>query len=120
VVDLGLHQFPDFRDDILYGVEPGDRLAFWVLLRSFPSDPVCGMSVRKGDLSYTYQGETRFFCGKKCLASFQAEPERYNKKNSPRGKYDLAFYDTDTGKPVLKVPLIFKGKEDSHASGGHH
>ncbi len=50
VVDLGLRRLPDFRDDILYGVQPWDRLALWVLLRSFPLDPVCGMSVREGGL----------------------------------------------------------------------
>ena len=120
VVDLGLRRLPDFRDDILYGIQPGDRLALWVLMRCFPTDPVCGMSVREGDLSYTYQGNTHLFCGKGCLASFRAEPERYNRKDTPRGKYNLAFYDTRTGKSVLKVPLIFKGKEDSHVSGGHH
>lgn len=120
VVDLGLHQFPDFRGDILYGLKPGDRLALWVLLRSFPSDPVCGMSARKGDLSITFQGETFYFCGKGCLTSFQEDPGQYNSKDRPRGTYNLAFYDTNTGKSVLKVPLIFKGKEDSHASGGHH
>lgn len=120
VVDLGLHRLPTFRDDILYGIQPGDRLALWVLMRSFPTDPVCGMPVQDGDLSHPYQGKTFYFCAEGCLASFRAEPERYKDKESPRGKYDLAFYDTRTGNSVLKVPLIFKGKEDSHASGGHH
>lgn len=126
VIDLGIRRLPEFRDNILYGVEPGDRLAFWVLLHSFPSDPVCGMSAPEGDLSYTDQGKTWYFCGEGCLAKFRDAPERFRgpdeskKEDGPRGKYDLAFYDTRTGKPVLKVPLIFKGKEDSHASGGHH
>ncbi len=120
VVDLGLRRLPDFRDDILYGVQPGDRLALWVLMRAFPTDPVCGMSVGEGDLATTYQGKTRRFCGEGCLASFRKEPEGYHGKDTPRGKYNLAFYDTRTETSVLKVPLIFKGKEDSHASGGHH
>ena len=120
VVDLGLRRLPDFRDDILYDVQPRDRLALWVLLRAFPSDPVCGMSVGEEDLSFSYQGKILYFCGEGCLASFRTEPERYKGKDTPRGKYNLAFYDTRTEKSVLKVPLIFKGKEDSHASGGHH
>ena len=120
VVDLGLRRLPDFRDDILYDVQPRDRLALWVLLRAFPSDPVCGMSVGEEDLSFSYQGKILYFCGEGCLASFRTEPERYKGRDTPRGKYNLAFYDTRTEKSVLKVPLIFKGKEDSHASGGHH
>ena len=71
---------------------------------SFPTDPVCGMSVREGDLSHPYQGKIFFFCGDGCLASFRAEPGRYKDKDSPRGKYNLAFYDTRSGKSVLKVP----------------
>ena len=120
VVDLGLRRRPEFREGVLYSVESGDRLAFWLLLRSFPQDPVCGMSVAEADLSYTDQGVTYLFCGQGCLASFRSDPGRYNGEERPRGKYNLAFYDTRTAKPVLKVPLIFKGKEDSHAPGGHH
>lgn len=126
VIDLGIRRLPEFRDDVLYGLEPGDRLAFWVLLRSFPTDPVCGMSVGKDGISCINQGKTRYFCGEGCLAKYREAPERFEgpegiqKADGPRGKYDLAFYDTHTGKSVLKVPIIFKGKEDSHASGGHH
>ena len=120
VVDLGLRRRPEFRDGVLYGVQPRDRLAFWVLMRALPTDPVCGMSVSSADISYTFQGEAYHFCCKGCLATFREEPERYRGNKPPHGTYKLAFYDTNTGQPVLKIPLIFKGKEESHASGGHH
>ena len=41
-------------------------------------DPVCGMSVAEdGDFRHVHQGETYHFCGRHCLAKFQAAPQRY-------------------------------------------
>lgn len=41
-------------------------------------DPVCGMVVAPGQ-GYTknYQGQVLHFCSRKCLDSFEAEPQRY-------------------------------------------
>ncbi len=41
-------------------------------------DPVCGMTVEPGQ-GYTtnYQGRVWHFCSRKCLDSFEAEPQRY-------------------------------------------
>ena len=41
-------------------------------------DPVCGMLVEPGQ-GYTksYQGRVLHFCSRKCLDSFEAEPQRY-------------------------------------------
>jgi len=42
-------------------------------------DPVCGMEVtpEKAAGSVAYHGQTYYFCGKGCLAKFQADPEKY-------------------------------------------
>src|SRR5438552_1623199 len=42
-------------------------------------DPVCGMTVEaaKAAGSAEYGGKRYYFCGKGCLAKFQAEPEKY-------------------------------------------
>jgi Cu+-exporting ATPase len=42
-------------------------------------DPVCGMTVNpeKAAGSVEYGGTTYFFCGKGCVAKFQADPEKY-------------------------------------------
>jgi len=42
-------------------------------------DPVCGMRVvpERAAGSSEYEGHTYFFCGKRCLARFQAEPTKY-------------------------------------------
>ncbi len=121
VVNLGLRRLPVFRDNILYGVQPKDRLAFWVLMRSFSRDPVCGMAVRQGDLSFNHKGQTVFFCSNACLEQFKADPQRYKNVKGPQGRYDLAFYDTQTGQSVLKMPLFFKSKEETaDAPHQHH
>jgi YHS domain-containing protein len=45
-------------------------------------DPVCGIMVEKNpDLSYTYKGETYYFCSKTDAEKFKQTPEKYvNKK----------------------------------------
>ena len=42
-------------------------------------DPVCGMSVDPETAKYTtsHEGQTYYFCNPKCLAKFEADPERY-------------------------------------------
>ena len=48
---------------------------------SIHRDPVCGMSVdeAKAAGSAEHQGRNYFFCGKGCLAKFQADPDRFVK-----------------------------------------
>jgi Cu+-exporting ATPase len=42
-------------------------------------DPVCGMHVdpRNAAGTFTYQGQTYYFCSKGCAAKFQADPAKY-------------------------------------------
>jgi P-type Cu+ transporter len=42
-------------------------------------DPVCGMEVTPATAagSFEYRGQTYYFCGKSCLAKFQADPLKY-------------------------------------------
>ena len=44
-----------------------------------PIDPVCGMrfSPEKAAGSYEFEGVTYYFCGRSCLAKFQASPQAY-------------------------------------------
>lgn len=121
VIDLGIRRLPVFKDNIIHDLKPKDRLALWVLMHSFPIDPVCGMAVRDGDISFNYNEETIYFCADTCLEQFKADPQRFKDIKGPRGKYNLAFYDTRTGQSVLNVPLIFKSKEETpDASCEHH
>lgn len=44
-------------------------------------DPVCGLTVDKlEELSYTYKGETYYFCSKADLNKFKETPDKYVKK----------------------------------------
>ena len=44
-------------------------------------DPVCGIMVDKNPaLSYTYKGETYYFCSKADEEKFRQAPEKYAKK----------------------------------------
>jgi YHS domain-containing protein len=44
-------------------------------------DPVCGIMVDKNPaLSYTYKGETYYFCSKTDLEKFKETPDKYVKK----------------------------------------
>jgi len=77
IVDLGLRRLPKFRDNILYGLAPRDRLSIWVVMKPKDRDAVWR-------------------------------------------KQTLAFYDTRTAKSILRVPMIFTGKEDTQDAHGHH
>ena len=48
-------------------------------------DPVCGMTVdpAKAAGSHEHRGVAYYFCGKGCLARFQADPEKYLAPKSP-------------------------------------
>jgi P-type Cu+ transporter len=50
-----------------------------------PIDPVCGMRVtpEKAAGSHVFEGTTYYFCGKSCLAKFQANPRAYLKTETP-------------------------------------
>ena len=43
-------------------------------------DPVCGLTVDKlPELSYSYKGETYYFCSKGCKTKFDANPGQFVK-----------------------------------------
>ena len=121
IVDLGIRSWPEFREDTLYGLEPMDRLAIWV--KMYPPadrDPVCGMQKEAGFVTAAHDGREYHFCSADCLDRFRKDPDRFEGRDAVRGTYYLALHDTGTGKPVLRVPLIFQGEEEAGNAGGHH
>jgi len=110
VIDLGIRRHPKFRDNVLYGLRPKDRIALWVVIKPPALDPVCGMTYQEGFLKQHAEGKDYYFCCDGCKEAFMKDPAKYKGKEGVRGKYTLAFYDTKTEKAVLRVPLIFKGK----------
>ncbi|MBI5189070.1 MAG: YHS domain-containing protein [Nitrospirae bacterium] len=75
-------------------------------------DPVCGMACGESPLSTGYQGNAYKFCSEGCMDAFRKDPERFKDNTGVRGRYTLSFLDTKTEKPVLTVPVIFKGSGD--------
>lgn len=120
VIDLGLHRLPDFKDGILYGLQPRDRLALWVMIHPPRVDPVCGMRCEPQFIGHFFQDREYCFCSESCRSSFQQAPEKYADRDRAQGKYTLAFYDTPSGRSVLKIPLIFQGKEDRQHRTPHN
>jgi len=119
VVNLGLRRNPEFRNNILYHLEPKDSIALWVAMKPPRIDPVCGMAYAEGFNKLTHDGREYVFCSDACSAAFKKNPGKYAGGSGVRGRYNLAFYDTKTGRLVLNVPIIFKGKGDAKDAGHH-
>ena len=119
VVDLGIRRNPELRDNVIYGLRPMDRIALWVVMKPPTIDPVCGMPYEEGFLTASHDGREYFFCSEACADAFRDNPGKYKDNDTVKGKYSLAFYDTKTNRPVLSVPVIFKGKGEATHAGGH-
>lgn len=119
VVDLGIRRNPELRDNVIHGLQPKDRIALWVVMKPPAVDPVCGMAYQDGFLESPYAGKRYFFCSEACAQAFTDSPGKYKDNDTVKGRYTLAFYDTKTNRPVLSVPVIFKGKGEAAHAGGH-
>jgi len=75
----------------------------------FRSDPVCGMPVAAGETC----------CSPACEERYRQNPERYRGRDSVRGTYHLSLNDVKTGRPVLRVPIEFRGEGEGGDAGGH-
>ena len=118
-IDVGLSNWPELRGDTIYGLRPKQRLALWVEMTPPPVDPVCGMAHEDDFIRHDHKGRQYAFCSNMCFELFTENPEAYEGMDSVRGEYTLAFYDTRSNRPVLRVPIEFKGKEEGSDGGGH-
>jgi YHS domain-containing protein len=120
VINLGIRRQPVLKNNVLYDLQPKDRIALWVIIKPPVLDPVCAMPYQDGFIKETLNGKNYFFCSDACRDAFKANPVKYKGKENVRGSYTLAFYDTKTDKAVLRVPLIFKGEGETKDAAGHH
>jgi YHS domain-containing protein len=120
VIDLGVRRHPRFRDNVLYDLQPKDHIALWVVIKPPVLDPVCGMKYQEGFLKERPDDKDYYFCSEGCRDAFMKNPRKYMGRENVRGNYSLAFYDTKTEKPVLRVPLTFTGKGETQDAGEHH
>ena len=63
--------------------EREDRMAIEARAAGVAADPVCAMSVNIAGAknTYVFGGTTWYFCGKRCLDRFAADPRRYSGRN---------------------------------------
>lgn len=89
LIDLGVHRQPEFRDNTFYGLHPQDRLALWVAMRPAPPNP-----------------------GEIAGQGLQANSDAISNGKASRQGLDenlaLAFYDTKSNLPILRIPIIFR------------
>lgn len=121
IVDLGIRRNPELRDNVIHGLRPKDRIALWVVMKPPAIDPVCGMPYEEWFPATSHNGREYFFCSEACAEAFRNDPAKFKDKDRDtiKGRYNLAFYDTKTNRPVLSVPVIFTGKGEAAHAGGH-
>jgi|WetSurMetagenome_2_1015567.scaffolds.fasta_scaffold465389_1 YHS domain-containing protein len=110
VIDLGVRKLPDLRKNMICDLQPWDRFALWVDMKPPAMDPVCGMTYQDGFIKHHHNGKDYYFCSSICRSAFLTQPKKFQGNESLRSKYTLAFYDSETGRNILRVPIIFKGK----------
>ncbi len=107
-VRLPFHSTPEYRDNVLHDLRSNDRIALWVVMKN------------KGGLEQREQ--TREPVGvqlpntpyKPHVATGKGGNARQGMGRPGKGPM-LAFYDTHTSEPLLRIPIRFIG-----SAGGRH
>ncbi len=110
VVDLSLFRRPQFRENTLYDLRERDKVALWVVMR--PQGETT-RAAREGESAVLDTADVD--CCDVQPAPSQKDERRAAKE--PRKRLSVAFRDIRTGKPILTVPIIFRGREEpSHGA----
>ena len=119
-LNLGVHKWYSIENNMMKGVKPKDKFILWLILKPNPIDPICGME-GKVEITESYRGRKYRFCQEGCREEFRKFPEKFRDNDYVRGEYNLVFYDAESDKSVLKLPIILKDKDEKEArSSGHH
>ena len=94
IIDLGLHRKPRLENGILYGVQPRDRLAFWVMMQP--------------------QVQTE---GQHAAGWLHTPTALTGDSSSADHPLALRFTDLRTGRELLRIPVVFTDKEEMHHGG---
>jgi hypothetical protein len=116
VIDVGVHRHPTFQDGVFYGLQPRDRLAFWLVMRAtedtHPGDGKSGES----HMTRSSPESVSTSCCPLDSRAVTAMPLGGN----PGENLSLSFYNVKTNQPVLKIPIIFKGNGAGSHELEHH
>jgi len=108
VLNLGVHQWPVYAGDSIKGVQPDEKIAFYVILKPTEKDPVCGMWVNATGTvpAHKHDGVCYHFCSLACREEFAGSPVRFaNQLLSPEN-IRIILTD-DQQRKVLTVPVTF-------------
>jgi hypothetical protein len=115
-IDLSPWRHPELRDNILYDVQPKDRLALWLVMQPTAGAPAVTAAPTA---AVTAAASPSTAAGDCCVAaSPPAEHTGHSRtesatKATPAGPL-LAFYDLRSGNRVLTIPITFRGKGGDH------
>ncbi len=101
VINLGTNRRPELDDHILHGVQSGDRLALWVVMKPQPAD---GRENPPGRAPGTTVASTT-----------ATQPGDDVPPGQPPLK--LSFYAAKSGQKLLQIPIVFA---DLQQEGGAH
>ena len=105
-IDLGLFRRPRFRENTFYDLREKDKVALWVVLKP---QGKAGKAVRRGETAVADR------MGLDCC-DIQPDPSQRDGHGTAvqsGHRLSIAFRDTRTGKPILNVPIIFRGEGGS-------
>lgn len=135
VIDLNPYHKPGFKDTTLYNLQPKDKVALWVVMKPKQRTEATGEAyagVKGGDDCCTVDlpaAQQRPVSPER--AAVAGQPQRHRDDRASQGgsapggrgegaapwrgksggaKQFLAFYDSKTNQPVLKVPIIYREK----------
>lgn len=107
-VRLPFHSTPEFHDNVLHDLRSNDRIALWVVMKNKGG---LGQRLQTRELAGASLPETSH---KPHTATDKGWKARQGMGQPDRGPM-LAFYDTHTSEPLLKIPIRFIG-----SAGGRH
>ena len=124
-VDLGIYRHPEFRENTYYDLRPKDRIALWVKIKRSQAyhqqalgmtgkpnrgaEPLCTQCEPAENDSATGARKEK---GKQTAMDSGNPGSRWQGKGSgakPSKGPALAFYDTSTNEPLLRIPIRFTG-----------
>lgn len=108
VIPLGLHRQPVFRDHILTGVQPRDRLALWVVMRAAGN---VSDSVTQDAAAAPAELEAGASCCPLPESLEELEQSGNHGEHAIVTGPSLAFYDMASGEQVMRVPIHFESKK---------
>jgi len=102
IFDLGLHRHPELDGTLLRSVQPGDRVALWVVMQ--PALPADGQAEYRGFLSQR-------------VSAYLDHQSRNDAQGDSSG-LALCFYAVDSGRRLLRLPIVLADvqKVERHGS----